>query len=92
MDFIKDLVFVSLFLTIVIKYIVLYKNSISERNFFINTLSHDLRVATIAQIRGIELIDKNCKDINEVFKVVSSHPELLELNSTWVLYPMAVKM
>lgn len=79
MDFIKDLVFVSLFLTIVIKYIVLYRNSVSERNFFINTLSHDLRVATIAQIRGIELIDKNCKDKELVSEINKSCRFSLEM-------------
>lgn len=38
------------------------------------------------------LIDKNCKDIDDVCEVLKSHPELLEQNMTWLLYPMSVHM
>ncbi|MBQ7765152.1 HAMP domain-containing histidine kinase [bacterium] len=32
---------------------------LKERNYLINTLSHDLRVSTIAQIRGLDILQKN---------------------------------
>lgn len=59
MSIVKDLVLISLFLFILVKYVLLYKDLLKQRNFFINTLSHDLRVSTIAQIRGLELLEKN---------------------------------
>ena len=36
------------------------------------------------------LVDKNCKDVNEVSSVLLSHPELMKQNNTWILYPMSV--
>lgn len=47
------------FLTVIIKYQTLKQEFLEERNYFIQTLSHDLRVSTIAQIRGLELLQKN---------------------------------
>lgn len=58
MDIIKDLLLISLFLLMTLHYVLLYKNFIKQRNYFIDTLSHDLRVSAIAQIRGLELIEK----------------------------------
>ena len=43
---------------ILIKYFRLYKDFEIQKKYFIQTLSHDLRVSTIAQIRGIELLQK----------------------------------
>lgn len=58
MSFVKDLLLFFLFFVIVIKYILLYKEFFKQRKFFINTLSHDLRVSTIAQIRALEILEK----------------------------------
>jgi len=44
----------------------LYKKIKKEREYFINTLSHDLRVATIAQIRGLEFLEKNLLKDEEI--------------------------
>lgn len=56
---IKSLVLIMLFFVLVYKYIKLHKNYINQRKYFIKTLSHDFRVAIIAQIRGLELAEKN---------------------------------
>lgn len=36
------------------------------------------------------VIDKNCKNLDEVHNIVVSHPELQQENMTWILYPMSV--
>ena len=41
------------------KYFSLKQELIRQREYFIETLSHDLRVATLAQIRGLDLLDSN---------------------------------
>lgn len=40
----------------IIKYKYLKRQIIQQREYFINTLSHDLRVTTLAQIRGLDLL------------------------------------
>lgn len=70
---IKSLVLIMLFFVLVYKYIKLHKNYINQREYFIKTLSHDLRVAIIAQIRGLELIQKSqdlalIPEVNEASK------------------------
>ena len=48
---------------------------IKERDYFINTLSHDLRVSTIAQIRGLDLLEKDSNNnelLTEIKKLVLS--------------------
>ena len=59
MSIVKDLLLIILFVIMLLKYISLYKFCLKQRELFIETLSHDLRVATIAQIRGLELLEKN---------------------------------
>lgn len=59
MSIVKDLFLISIFLVVVIKYIVVTKELEKQRNYFINTLSHDLRVSSIAQIRALEVLKKN---------------------------------
>lgn len=66
MSDVKDLLLIFFFITTFISYISIYRNGIKQRKFFIDTLSHDLRVATIAQIRGLELLEKQLsQDRNE---------------------------
>lgn len=43
----------------IVKYKYLKKQIIQQREYFINTLSHDLRVSTLAQIRGLDLLKNN---------------------------------
>lgn len=56
---VKDLLLLTLFIVVIFKYVMLYRDCLKQRNYFINTLSHDLRVSTIAQIRGLELLEKS---------------------------------
>lgn len=58
MEFVKDLLLVILFVMLIIKNAYLYALSVRQRNYFIDTLNHDLKVATIAQIRGLEFLEK----------------------------------
>ena len=59
MSIVKDLLFISLILFLAIQCFIIYKSKIKQKMYFLNTLSHDLRVSTIAQIRGLELLQKN---------------------------------
>ena len=57
------------------KYYTLRKEFFAQRNYFIKTLGHDLRVSAIAQIRGLNLLEKNPEDENikaELIKEVNS--------------------
>ena len=65
---IKSLVLITLFFVLVYKYIKLHKNYINQREYFIKTLSHDLRVATLAQIRGLEILGRtvNSEILDEI--------------------------
>lgn len=59
MSMIKDLCLIAMFLFLIIKYVLLYRDMLKQRGYFVDTLSHDLRVSAIAQIRGIDLLKKN---------------------------------
>ena len=57
MSIVKDLLlFFALFLFI--KCISLHLKLVKQRQYFIQVLNHDLRVSAIAQIRGLELLEK----------------------------------
>ena len=60
---IEDLLLLSIFLIFFVKYISLHRKFIKQQNFFINTLSHDLRISTIAQVRGLEILEKEIDHI-----------------------------
>lgn len=70
MSIAKDLLFFLFFLVLIANYILLYKKMLKERDYFIDTLSHDLRVSTIAQIRGLEILEKENKNelVDEIKK------------------------
>lgn len=61
MSIAKDLLFI---IVLLILFFVLRKNIslkselFNQREYFIKTLSHDLRVSTLAQIRGLDLLQK----------------------------------
>jgi K+-sensing histidine kinase KdpD len=59
MSIVKDLLLIFLFIYVAYKYIRLYQEFVKQREYFIKTLSHDLRVSTLAQIRGVELLQKS---------------------------------
>lgn len=64
MSIVKDLLFIILFLIALIilrKNIRLRQELFGQRETFIKTLSHDLRVSTLAQIRGIDLLQSQFK-------------------------------
>ena len=56
---------------LIISYILLLKKMIQERKYFINTISHDFRVAILAQIRALSFL-QNKKNI------ICSEQELIE--------------
>lgn len=62
MSIVKDLLFIFLILFSTIYSYYQYKKRIDEKEYFIKTLSHDLRVSAIAQIRGLELLKKNIQN------------------------------
>ena len=73
MSIVKGLLLIFLFLILLYKYIKLHKHCIQEREYFIKTLNHDLKVSTLAQIRGLELLEKTqelslVSDINDSCK------------------------
>ncbi len=47
------------FSLIIFRCIYLHKKLIKQRKYFVETLNHDLKVSTLAQIRGLELLQKN---------------------------------
>lgn len=64
-----------MFLIIITKYFFIYRSYTKQKRFFIDTLSHDLRVATIAQIRGLEILEKEnlCQNTsNSLIKEIRS--------------------
>ena len=66
MSIVKDLLFILIILYLFIKNIS-QKNEIKrQRNYFIDTLRHDLRVSTIAQIRGLEFLQKQNLFVSQV--------------------------
>ena len=52
----EDLLLVFLFLTIITYYFKLKQDLLNQRKHFIEALSHDLSVSTLAQIRGLEIL------------------------------------
>ena len=62
MSIVKDLLLVVFFFGIVVNYILLYKKMLKQQKYFVETLSHDLRVSTLAQFRGLELLQKVSKN------------------------------
>lgn len=70
MSIVKDFLLISFFLVMVINCLRLHRKLIGLRRFFIETLSHDLRISAIAQIRGIELLKKD-ENKNELIEYLS---------------------
>ena len=59
--------FLSGFLIFLCKYCYLKHKLTKEREYFINTLNHDIRVSLLAQLRAYEIIEKN----NYNYEIVS---------------------
>ena len=57
MSIVKGLILIVFFIMLY-KINLLKKENIEQKDFFIRTLSHDFRVATIAQLRGLEILNK----------------------------------
>lgn len=55
---IKGFILIVLLLVFVRKYAILQKEYLLQRENFIKILSHDLRISTLAQLRGIEFLQK----------------------------------
>ena len=71
MSIVKDLCLVAMFLFLIIKYLLLYRDMLKQREYFVETLSHDLRVSTIAQIRGLDLLKKNALQNDNNLELIS---------------------
>ena len=61
------------------KYFSLQKRFINEKNYFINTLSHDIRVTILAQLLGLNLL-KKCFDKNSVQSLIEDISNSTEYN------------
>ena len=59
MDIIKDLVFLLIIILLLCRCLAYRREIVSQREYFINVLSHDFRVSVLAQLRGLNLIKKN---------------------------------
>jgi signal transduction histidine kinase len=68
---IKDYIYIVTLITLIIAYIALFKNLISERKYFIETLSHDFRVAILAQIRALDFLQNKCSNKNIETELIS---------------------
>lgn len=75
MSIVKDLLLIAGSLTLVyfvLMYIKQLKQElIKQREYFIKTLSHDLRVSTLAQIRGLDLLQKTGSADKELVSNIS---------------------
>lgn len=80
MGIVKGLLLIFLFLILIYKYIKLYIYSKKQQEYFIKTLSHDLRVSTLAQIRGLELLEKT-KELELVPEINNSCKYTLDMIS-----------
>jgi len=61
--------YINLVLVLSLTFLIIKNNRLKhklqeEREFFINTLNHDLRVSMLAQIRGLEILEKLAKKTN----------------------------
>lgn len=79
MSIAKDLAFIFLFLIILIKYIFLLKEFYKQKEYFIQTLSHDFRVSTLAQIRALNLLSKNPNNVELFSELDNSCKYSLEI-------------
>lgn len=60
MSILKGLILIVFFAILLYKIFLLKKEKAKQYEYFIKTLSHDFRVATLAQLRGLELLSKSC--------------------------------
>ena len=77
---IKDFIYISIFIILLANYITLLKNLISERKYFINTLSHDFRVAILAQIRALNILQTKSNFRNTEAELINDLNESSKLS------------
>lgn len=71
MSIVKGFLLIVLFLYLIYRLIVLNNEYSKQREYFIKTLNHDLKVAILAQIRGLEILQKINKDNNSQKELIS---------------------
>lgn len=82
MSIVKDFLYIFILL---ILFFLLKKNAalkstlFNQRETFIQILSHDIRVSALAQIRGLELLDKNNQDEELIKEINESAKYSLEM-------------
>ena len=85
---IKDWIYISIFVMLIISYILLLKKMIQERKYFINTLSHDFRVAILAQIRALNFMQNKqneiCSELELIEEMNDSSKFSLDLVNTLI--------
>ena len=65
-----------------IKFYIVKSELLKEREYFVKTLSHDIRVAVIAQIRGLEFLKKYLNTDSEIYsEILNSCQYTLEMIS-----------
>ena len=75
MSILKDYCFLYFILTLIVllglKCKQLKYELLTQKEYFIKTLGHDFRVSIIAQIRGLDLIQKGLNSTNDDYKLVN---------------------
>lgn len=84
MSIVKDLLFFSPFICLLFVHIKMKFEYEEQRKFFINILSHDFKVSTLAQARGTELLKKNNASDELIQELQSSCNFILEMINTLI--------
>lgn len=71
MSIVKGLILVFIFSCLLYKNFVQRRENKEQRDYFIKTLGHDFRVATLAQIRGLELLNKKAQFCDEQIELIT---------------------
>ena len=69
---IKDLLFLLIILVLFYKTFSLHRKFIFQRKYFIDTLSHDLRVSLLAQLRGLDLLKKDLLKGEDYYEMITN--------------------
>ena len=84
----KGLILISFFVVLAFQNYFLRRENEKQKDFFIKTLSHDFRVATLAQLRGLEYLSKSAnfepENTELIAEITNSCQYSLEMISTLI--------
>ena len=84
----KGLILICFFLVLAFQNYFLRRENEKQKDFFIKTLSHDFRVATLAQLRGLEYLSKSAnfepENTELIAEITNSCQYSLEMISTLI--------